>query len=522
MKALSKERKLPIEICLGIVFIIQFILIAVSNLTMLDKQLDVDTGKLYNHIMCMWEEGTLFIPDWKYSTIMEWDCSSLFALPLYGLTGNVYIAFGLANIIMLVLFTLAVFWLFGDKPKSYPLLAMNLIAVPYSIGMLDYYNMTFFAGGHYDLKILFPILTIGIILHLEKYNTLTQKQKRTLYIVEALYFVLVLITSISSGVYVPACTLVPIFAVYILNKFFRWEKMPIQGIVLIVVSVVLALVGLILNDLIMGGARGQEMVFCSVYQIMGNVFSCFAGIFELMGGATQAMDLSIMSPKGIVTFFKLCLTWLYIGCGIVAVVRCIRRKADLRMLLLVACPIWNYFVLNVINAQAGSSTYEYRYHLVGMIPLICVAVIVLWEGFAKCNKGQQTCLFVVGLLMIAFLNAASFGVLYTKDELNQDLEELCDYCSELDTEVIYLFDGSDDSNMCRVLDRSTLYLCLMGDQKTYVYDYYERYDTAFMQEENAVIVVDDRKHQWSDRYTFGNLTLVRFDTVANRGLYYIE
>ena len=54
-----------------------------------------DAGKAYTHMMAMWDSGTLLVPDWKYITTMELDCTTLLALPVYGLTGNPILAYWL-------------------------------------------------------------------------------------------------------------------------------------------------------------------------------------------------------------------------------------------------------------------------------------------------------------------------------------------------------------------------------------------------------------------------------------------
>lgn len=147
----------------------------------MDQNLDCDNGKLFTHIMHMWTEKTFVLKDWYYSTTLEWDCSALFAVFFYGLTGNIYVACSLSNTILLLIFLAAVFYLFRGKNILYPLLCANLLCIPYRIGMLDYFNMLFFAGTQYIVKITIPLLLIGILLSLEQEDKRRQSCRWHLY-----------------------------------------------------------------------------------------------------------------------------------------------------------------------------------------------------------------------------------------------------------------------------------------------------------------------------------------------------
>ena len=129
----------------------------------------------------------------------------------------------------------------------------------------------------------------------------------------------------------------------------------------------------------MDGGRGAGMILVSVFQIIANVFGCFAGIFELFGGISHELnvDVAVLSPEGVGILLKAVLVHTFIICGIVGFIKILRKKADLRLVLLLSVFIWNMFVLLATKTQAGSPTYEYRYHIIGMLPLICASVIIL-------------------------------------------------------------------------------------------------------------------------------------------------
>ena len=263
------------------------------------------------------------------------------------------------------------------------------------------------------------------------------------------------------------------------------------------------------------------MNFCSVYQMLGNVSSTFFGIFELMGGSTVDMDMAVFSGSGILMLCKICLVMLFLICGIRAFIMCIRKQGNLRCGLLISIAVWNYFVLNITNVRAGSATYEYRYHLIGMIPLVCVTVIVLLNEFYKMNKMQQKWLFIIIFSVLIGFSGMCFKKLYMRGEQNADLKEFVEYCKKTDAEVIYLYYGSNDSDICRLLDSEHLYLHINENGYTWVYDYYDKYVDAPMQTENIIVAVNDMENPKGDSFMMQGLQLVRFYMIGNRSLYHI-
>jgi len=518
----QKIKKQPLAFMLGLILLVQFILIAVCNLSLIDKHLDCDNAKLFVHIMHMWEEKTIFIPDWSHVNTFELDCASLIALPLYALTGNIYLAFGIANVIFVAIYIGLIFYMFSGENPTRPLLVANLICIPYAYGMLDYFNMMFFCGSQYVLKVMIPIMLIALLLRIERKDVQNKKAKAlTLYVV--IYLLLVFVTSLSSGIYVAMVGLLPIFAVYVIYKLQRYEKIPKVYYLVAITSVVAVLIGLILNNVIMDGAVGNRMTLCSIYDILNNVTSCFFGIFELFGGAAYSADVSVLSLKGISIILKIGFTLVVLVCAFIGLMKVIKKKSDLRSVLLLAVFGWNMFVLCITNTSYGASTYEYRYHLVGMIPLLFIAGELLVE-FLEYHKGVTCLIFsTIGVGAVLMLNVVSFKEVYTAEDSYADLKELTAYVEELDVEYAYLYNESSEAEICRLLSQDdTTWLYVTPGGLTLVYDYYEKYVEMPVVADNAVLIVNNSIADFGDTFEFGGYMLKRFSTKGNpgRSLYY--
>lgn len=518
MKPINRS---PVKIALIVLLVAQFFLISFSNLTLIDKNLDCDNSKLFVHAAEIWKQKTLLLPAWDYPNTLEWDCSSILAIPFYGITHNIYLAFGLSNIIFLCCFLGVIFFLLRGEDLLCPLLCANLLIIPFRVGMLDYYNMLLFCGGQYIIKVCIPLLLAGLVIHIEQRDMLKCSEILINFLM-AVYLGLHFLSAVSSGIYVTLCGVLPIFAVYIGYKFFRWEKIPNKILFLIGTSGILSLIGLKVNTTIMGGAKGNGVLLCSVYEIHETMISNFWGMFELFGGLTNRFGIQILSMDGVNLLAKFCLVLLMLGYGIICVAKCVRKKGSLRNLLLISIFIWNIFVLVISYTRYGSPTSEYRYHLIGMLPLMCVTGSLLLNSIQKLQKKQQTFLYGAGILAILFLCAVSYKDLYTRGEQNADLKELCAYVKDLDVDCVYLFDNSSDAEICRAIDDSKQYIYLLGGGHTWTYDYYNSYVDALMQTKNVIVAVREEQYQFGDRFEIAGYGWVKFDKVANRVLYRFE
>lgn len=200
------------EIVLSILVGLQILFVIYTNLFRIPITIDNDSAKLFLHAIEMWENKTFFVPDWTNMTTLEADCALLLAAPIYGVIHNIYISFGIANIIIMFLYLYIISALLCrmDITKPYRIAALGLILIPYSFGQLNYYNMTFFAGGQYAVKALIPLLLIWLLTADEK-----EEKNISWYLIAALCSILALVSGISSGPYVLLCGIVPVVLCYV-------------------------------------------------------------------------------------------------------------------------------------------------------------------------------------------------------------------------------------------------------------------------------------------------------------------
>ncbi len=521
MKFLKKYKLGYMEWLLGVLFVLQSVLTAYCNLFLTRANLDTDNAKLFTHIIEMWKSQRLAIPNWSYTTTLEWDCTTVFALPLYGLTGNIYLSCGLSNILLFGLFMGAVFYLFRGKRVLYPLLCANILAVPYHLGMLEYYNMMFFCGSQYVVKVILPLLLVGIFLAMERKQTRGEMGRTVFFL--AVYGVFLTISGMSSGIYVAVCGLLPVFLGYFGWKLFRGERVPVMNWVIAGVSLALSLWGRHVNEALFGVMRGEGMTLTNAYTFFDTIGKCFTGMFELFGGISEdGADVVAFSLQGAAALEKICLVLLLFVCGGIALKRCLKKQGDLRTVMLLALFFWNLLILSVTVTRAGSIVFEQRYHLIGMLPLVCVAGSVLLDGLLMWEEGRRLRVFAVGFLALLFLSGESYLEAVRREDPHVGLKELVAHCEDLEADYIYLYNESDNSAICRLLGENATWLCLLDDGAVWAYDFYNGFSGSFMQTEGSVVAIEDELDDLGEERMIAGHRLVQFDRVGTRSLYYFE
>jgi hypothetical protein len=146
-------------LCAQLVMLIRF------NLSDIRYSLDADFANTVYHFRQVIAQGTIALPDWYNTTSLELDGSFLFALPLYYLLHNIFLAVGIANLLFIALYIRIVTELLqcAGVQRRLILFTLCLLLTPYSFGMLEYFNMLFFAGACYSMKVLVPLLLILLL-----------------------------------------------------------------------------------------------------------------------------------------------------------------------------------------------------------------------------------------------------------------------------------------------------------------------------------------------------------------------
>lgn len=511
LKKITKEKDIWIY-ALGGLLVVQLIFIGYMNFFKNDYFLDNDMAKLFVHTMEVVKNRTLIIPGWNNTTSLEFDSGMFFAIPYYAITKNIYVSFAASMMTFVGIYVWTIYRIFkGDKEKTF--LACILIFVPFGIDFLDYFNMMFFNGAHYVGRVLTVLMLIAILFDENE----EKNRKYTNIIFNIIFMAMVFATAISGGVYTFVCGIFPVYAACI--GYFLYKRLVIhrKWIIHMLSTICIYLVGYFCNIKFQINAKGNDMTLCSLSELKTNVRDVFWGIFELFKAVTYESNVKVLSYLGIGILLKFFFVIMIIISAIGIVVR-IKENNSLLEIMCLGVFIWNYFVLCICKTHyAAPGGCEFRYHLIGMIPLL----LIVSQFLTKCALVD----FKRRGILLLFLMAINFVAM--KDDLEyypykiQGLQEICDYI-ELDDSIqkVYFLNDEEITEVCRLLDKKgKVYLTVDESGKMIIIDFYNKYENIKMDSSDSVFIINTDYHEVDDSISFLGQNYHLIQQIAQYNLY---
>ncbi len=452
---------------------LQILFLAVLTFSAGGHTLDGDAAKVCAHLRGIWESGSLLVPDWQYITTMELDCALLPALPFYGLTHDPVLAFHLADLVLIGCWVGVILLLFRrlGEPVQYGCLACLLVLLPYEFAMLGYWNMMFLNAAQYGLKVLLPLLLAALLLDARRRPSVSA------WVLLGLLLAGVLCTSFSSGVYVAGCGLAPVLAA----AAWKW----LRGRLSLTLyrgccaggTLAAALAGLGLNAALDIHTKGNAMTLITADQFWGNAGRCLAAFFRLFGGLPGS-SVEVLSAAGISALLRLLL-----AAALVAGAVCLPRAMGVWKVLPEGAVFlgtifwWNLAVLLLTDTTYGDPFFEYRYHLMGAVPLLLLLALwaqrwpLLQPGRLRAAAALGGSVLVAVLAVVCDADAAKAIDASTENEAQYALCQAVEGMEGIqDVFVEYNAGGAE---ICAALDGDHRYIIYMANMhSTLTYDGY--------------------------------------------------
>ena len=493
MKEQIRDRYLKNCGVLDVAVIIQTLFISFQNLFGIREVLDNDMGKLFVHIAEMWKQRTIFISDWLYEDL-ELGFSSAFAFFIYGITKNIYVSFGLASILFLLIFLYVINEFLGlaDFCNEEKKFAMLVFMVPYSFGQLMYTHMLFFSASYYCIKVIVPLTCFTILVaeqgYIRKHIPLT-----------VLYFVFLFVTSFSTGTYVFITGLVPLIGTYVFTGCPKNREKSL----FIVASIVDAAVGIVASILapVSFAAYSSEIVTSDkLHDVYVSLIICF---FEMMGAFPN--DTSpVFSYTGIGCLLRSLFSILFlifVGAYFIRGLKAIYKKPestrDIVSIYAVILALCNLFIV-IMTGLTGNT----RYILISMCPMLFIFAAELYEKIYRGRERYvQICMLFsfFGMLILSDLNMA-YGdpyPYYRADSIKYDnLQTILDEYP--DKNVVFLNDtGTTEILRARNIGDDRIFLAYATEGATdfgegyVVTDYYRSLIEPDCISDDYLLVVND-------------------------------
>lgn len=457
-----------------ILMIVQFTMAAYFNLAYTERAVDTDAAKLFVHAMEMSKNNALLIPEWEYTTTMEWDTAALLAIPFYKLTGNVYFSFGIANILFLAFFLFVVKTLFERfrVEKRYIWMACSLFLIPYAFGMLDYFNMLFFNGSQYMFRVLLPLYLLMLL------KTPTEKRKKPLNCVLAVLFLaIVLLASVSSGAYILVTCILPVVLLVIYDVLIcsNFRKYGLLQYAFLGLTLFLSVLGLAVSMRLGSASFGNEMKLLNWFDLRYYRDSCVEGFFRLFG-AMPGEETKVLSIAGIAFLLKLLLVCAMVVALIVNIKRQLfsGKKENGLAFFLTGISLINFIILFCCETRYNTlnNTMEYRYYLVAAVPMI-LSFPIQYQEWERCwSMYLKRAAASVMLVGIFFVTVWGYYTAYNGLDVYGYCDTLCEYFDTLDARDIIFLSDRGSAECCRLKDPNHLYSTYETEGYMDVVDYY--------------------------------------------------
>lgn len=442
-KQLTGKKRSGLEwILLGIVSV-QILVIILMNFVRAKYIMDYDSICALTQAAEIWKQKTLFITDWTYQTTLGWDSAVPAAALFYGITKNIFTAYGITNCLIVGLYLYVFHRICKDLSMSRvgEYVIYIIVFGPYTWDQLGYAKMMFTAAGYYSIKSIMSVMAVSILIRY-------QKSKKNQILFCMLFELFLFASSISTTVYELICCVAPVLLYQVIeiayeNKLFRdgrWHgKCLLQKQYLFsLISVLVAGAGVLLCKVLSLPINPPAMKLTTTANLPHNIAASITAVFALFGGSSSG-EIEAVSLSGIYTLACFVLVVFVLASFLYCVVRMLYQKRWERMTGLVLCfVIVNMAILILADLTYGGGLFENRYHLLPMMAVILCSGITA-DGIK--NMKNDTAKILAAILfagIILYINGVGYQAYYTTDNSADELISILDDVEKNNIDILYV------------------------------------------------------------------------------------
>lgn len=525
MKNLEKIRWYRyLNILMLAIMLLQFMVVVYVNLFQMYRHMGYDVSSYMIKAIEVWKQKTLFVDFWQHQTTLYIDNAMPIAALLYGISGNIFLSYGIANIIVTILLLLVYYSICRELnlQKTAALICMNLFLCPFLMEDLNnwndlgYFSMMFTSMASYGVKSLTVLLIVKTTLNLER-----ERSNRWLFAATSF---LSFIAGLSSGFYVAVTVMVPC-GLYIMTKLLIKNSIKAIGnkqTAYIIGNGVLLFLGKIISEKVLHFVSSDsEMVWVSLKQFIDNFASIFVGFLQLMQALPSDTGIEIMNRHGVIYLFPFFIVLVCLLAFIVVLVQtCRNHKEPGQALLLIYVVVFNIFLFSIVYTTYGGRIFEERYLIELFLMIILMVGIFLNElNDALIFKG----LLVLGLIgSITIIDVKSDYTYMTTLNNFDELKVITEKVAKIDSPVVYLI---GDDIMCeqrnlRPIDTTKIYKSFNETGSVHHYGDYTYYDENGEYRGRTVMITTDESYPKIPGYIIDKYTY--YDEVGKYKIYTSE
>ncbi|MCR4685626.1 MAG: hypothetical protein K5649_09180 [Lachnospiraceae bacterium] len=487
--------KTATEAVLFLLTAFQFCYIAWLNLFCCKSWIDHDASMLYSHTIHMWEQGRFVIPFYSEETFLHIDTSCLFAVPLYGLTKNIFLSYGISNILFVIITIIVIADIVRhmNVSRAYCYAAILLYLIPYRMGMLQYTTMMFFECSFYNVCVLVPLLAIDLFFYAgEEVKSIRYK------VLFAVYVFFTALTAFSRGTYTLLIALLPVVLCYALEVILSEDGLKHitrSKVILVCATFISYFAGLGLGKItgFMPKVTGYTLVL--PHDIIYNFINVIWGHFSIFIGHDTPDVLSAAGIKTLILFAFSVFTLIIIIFNLKFAFRKDAFSNHLRYLTVIY--IWNFCVLGLTDCTGSDYAFPERYLFPGFVAIL-ISLPIMLTCMEKIERKllRQVLYLAIGVLTLCTIGVADINIpesfAVNAEEL-QGIREVITYAREQGLDTVFFLNDDNAGLIARSLDPTLKVVSIEAHEDgTYELRARENYmcahDRAFYSDANLLAV----------------------------------
>lgn len=519
------------------VIVVQSAIIIYSNLFELEHHLGFDASSAYLQAVEIWRCKSLVPSTFALTTTLGLDSPTPLAALFYGITGNIFLGFGIANIILDVVIAVIFYNLLKEFKLSAFEIALGFIFLLCPFMTPDHFidnNLSYFAmvlgeQGSYSVKIITMLLLLWVVVQLEHRNNkaLQAGSENVLHNNIKLYISIVfatlfsMLTAISSGIYVAITILVPCVFYYVFKIIYKNSLKVLKdyGFIFTMAQLVLTFAcKAISGHIFVFQSKESSMVLTGIYEFWHNIGSLIMGYLQLLCGISIETTTSLFSFRGIIQILSIGFILFILILMVISVKRIIKeikqKDIDFTEIIPYTIILVNIAIFIFSYTLYDGYFFEYRY----LIIVYLMQIVICLKAINKLNDEHIfKALITFAISFVLLCESVGLFRLYHEKTIDSDtLVPLLEEVDTLDVPIAYVWGTTSaqmqiDARNFRIMDLNLVYRTLTDDtyQRSNRWGDYLYYDENSQWTGRTVLIttLDDfttLPEFIADKYTFVN------------------
>ncbi|MCL2356882.1 MAG: hypothetical protein FWC70_06970 [Defluviitaleaceae bacterium] len=474
-----------LKIGFAALFVLQFIGIVYINLFRNGHRIGFDAGIAFSNAIEIWEQGTLNPVFLREFSNLHFDTAMPFAALLYGITGDIFLSFGIVNIIFSALIAVAFAILLKDITNTNTLenregiRANNTLAIIVPMCILfssfvsrgcylnnsldNFYSLIFTSAAFWGFRLLTGLCCIKAFL------VFYEKKSGTASIIWAtIATAAVFICAVSTGFYILVTFIAPLILFFgvkaLTGSASVKELLKNKAVYLVILWVFVTLVGRFVAGSVFDFRPNDTPVLTGAADFFSNLQSVYLGYLILLGGIRHVTYVPVASRSGLFFLSNIFIAHLLIAAVVLTLSR-IKKKAALSdgALIFLSVIFVNLVIFTLTFLTYGATVFETRY----LIPVVVALIALLGGVISYEGKTARVRHALLGCLLAALIISNLFSFSTYIGTTIYDQRELAQKISGFEAGLVYTPNKIVTGNL-RVLDTDRVFHTVQFDEDSFL------------------------------------------------------